>query len=206
MTSSFTEIQAEAGKPPYPRKEGVAPWLSMNLRTAVSISRVVTPGRTILPAKARAAAVICPARRIPSISLGDFNEIILKAPVLSESQLSSQPQWADSLRFSAGFALRRNPSEARSPCDRPSVCHRTTSGLSSARASSLPPHASHTPSTLGGRFFTWKGAPQEAQTDGRHTLHNLLIGNFQGDHGVKGDAHLFQGLGLGNGAGAPRPG
>ena len=36
-----------------------------------------------------------------------------------------------------------------------------------------------------------------------HALHNLLIGNFQGDHGVKGDARLFQGLGLGNGAGHP---
>ncbi len=88
MTSSFTEMQADAGGIPTPggpgkcRNEGMAPCPSMNLRTAVSISRVVTPGRTILPASARAAAVICPARRIPSISLGWLQRNhILKAPV-----------------------------------------------------------------------------------------------------------------------------
>ena len=47
----------------------------------------------------RAAAVICPARRIPSISLGDFKEIMVKAPVPSESQLLFQPLSAGCLRF-----------------------------------------------------------------------------------------------------------
>ena len=79
MTTSFTEMQAEPGKPPYPRKEGLAPWLSIKRRTALSISWVVTPGRTMKPARARAWAVSRPARRMASISRWDFNEIISSA-------------------------------------------------------------------------------------------------------------------------------
>lgn len=57
---------------------------------------------------------------------------------------------------------------------------------------------------LGGQVLHMEGrAAGGADPTAAHTLHNLLIGNFQGDHGVKGDAHLFQGLGLGNGAGHP---
>ena len=72
MTTSFTEMQADPEKPPYPKKEGWPPLPRMNLRTASSISLVVTPGRTILPASARAWAVIRPALRMASCSRGDF--------------------------------------------------------------------------------------------------------------------------------------
>ena len=68
-------MQADPEKPPYPRKEGWPPLPRMNLRTASSISLVVMPGRTMLPASARAWAVTRPALRMASCSLGDFSVI-----------------------------------------------------------------------------------------------------------------------------------
>ena len=76
MTSSFTEIQALPGKPPYPKKDGVAPDFIMNFLICLSISWVVTPGVTISRPTERAAAVIFPATRMSSISRGVLTEIM----------------------------------------------------------------------------------------------------------------------------------
>ena len=50
MTWSLIEMQALPGNPPYPKKDGLAPWERMNFFTARSISPVLTPGSTISPA------------------------------------------------------------------------------------------------------------------------------------------------------------
>ena len=47
------------------------------------------------------------------------------------------------------------------------------------------------------------GAAGGADPAACHALHDLLVGDFDGDHSVEGDARLLQGLCLGNGAGHP---
>ena len=45
------------------------------------------------------------------------------------------------------------------------------------------------------------GAAAGADPAAAHALHDLLIGDLDGDHGVEGDARLLQSLGLGDRAG-----
>ena len=61
MTSSLTEMQALAGNPPYPRKDGIAPDFRMNRFISLSISFVVTPAETICRPMDLAPAVILQA-------------------------------------------------------------------------------------------------------------------------------------------------
>src|SRR5436190_9874007 len=75
-TCSLTETQIEAGNPRYPLNEGVAPSSRMTSSATVSSSRVTIPGRTASSTASMVAATTRPARRILSISSGDFRMIM----------------------------------------------------------------------------------------------------------------------------------
>src|SRR3954469_21307377 len=69
-TTSFTEVQIVAGKPPYPRKFGFASCSASTLRATWSRSLVVAPGTAASRVAAWMAATTSPASRILAICSG----------------------------------------------------------------------------------------------------------------------------------------
>src|SRR4051812_13886375 len=71
-TTSFTEVQIVAGKPPYPRKFGFASCSASTLRATWSRSLVEAPGTAASRVAAWMAATTSPAARILAICSGDL--------------------------------------------------------------------------------------------------------------------------------------
>ncbi len=75
-TSSLMEAQRCAGYPMYPLKALCTPFLAMNRSAKTSSSHVLTPGRINGLTSSKNLPTTAPARRIASISRGDFTRII----------------------------------------------------------------------------------------------------------------------------------
>ena len=75
-TSSLMEAQRCAGYPIYPLKALPTPFRAMNRSANASRSHVQTPGRINGLTSSKNLATTAPARRITSISRGDFTRII----------------------------------------------------------------------------------------------------------------------------------
>ena len=84
-TSSFSDVQMEAGNPLYPLNDGVAPSDLIDRSAIWSRSEVVMPGATSSSSRSMVRAVIAPALRMSSISEGDLYSIIAspRRPVAS---------------------------------------------------------------------------------------------------------------------------
>src|SRR3954453_8158425 len=95
-TTSFTEVQIVAGKPPYPRKFGFASCSASTLRATWSRSLVVAPGTAASRVAAWIAATTSPASRILAICSG-----VLICTMGATAFLDRRGLWTHSQRYGA---------------------------------------------------------------------------------------------------------
>ena len=100
-TSSFTEVQIVAGKPWYPRNEGVAPAVRMASSAMASRSAVVTPGRTAARSTSRVRQTTSPARRIEATCSGVLTSMPRSRQLMTGllGQLSETTSRASKMRW-----------------------------------------------------------------------------------------------------------